>query len=326
MHRSLSTLLRSVPAALLLAGAMASQAAAADRVVLVSWDGVRRDVLHELLEYQPIAEAPKACPSNDGMPKMPVACGEHWTCLPTLCSYQVIDSMDVAGKGLTRPQHAQMLTGYGPEEIGDITNSGRAGVPEGMTVYEHLAADRPDVATVHLAGLKFIGEGVISHAVDSGAISLLLKRGARDRYTGSNTTEQVEVGLDYLDSWPTFFFFIHYKAPDVVAHRAGDRSRSYRQAIINSDVQLGAVMQMLSDRGLLAGTKIYVTTDHGFDGIFHINRDTPSVAETWMASLTHDLQPGPATIQDVTPTVLDAFGVDTSAMRPPYRGVSKLVH
>lgn len=326
MTRPPSSFLRRAAAAFLLASAIAGPAAAGDRVVLISWDGVRRDVLHELIEYQPIADEPVPCPSSDGMAAMPVACGDHWTCMPNLCRFQVIDSMDVEGKALTRPQHAQMLTGYGPEETGDITNSGRAGVPAGMTVYEHLAIERPDVLSVHLAGLKFIGEGIISHAMESGAIGLLLRRGARDRYTGTNTTDQVKVGLDFIDAWPAFFFFIHYKAADVVGHRAGDRSKSYRQAIQNNDLQLGAVMQLLAEHGQLDGTKIYVTTDHGFDGIFHINRDTPSVSETWIASRDHDLLPGPATIQDMTPTILDDFGIDVTAMRPPYRGSSLLVH
>jgi hypothetical protein len=313
-------------AALALAAAMAAPASAADRVVLISWDGVRRDTLHELLEYQPIAEQPKECPHTSREATMPVACGEYWSCLPNLCRFQVVDSKDVEGKALTRPQHAQMLTGYGPQETGDITNSGRAGVPEGMTVYERLAVERPDVATVHLAGLKFIGEGVISHAMDSGAIDLLLKRGARDRYTGIATTDQVEVGLDFLGGAPAFFFFIHYKAADVVGHRAGDRGRAYRQAIIGNDAQLGAVLALLDGWGQLEGTEVYVTTDHGFDGIFHINRDTPSIAETWLASRTHDLTGGEGSILDVTPTILDAFGVAADAVGPPYRGVSRLVH
>lgn len=320
--------LRALAASLLVSAAMTTAASAADRVVLISWDGVRRDTLHELLEYQPIAEAPRECPhTTDREALMPEPCGDHWTCLPNLCQFQVVDSKDVEGKALTRPQHAQMLTGYGPQETGDITNSGRAGVPEGMTIYEHLAVVRPDVTTVHLAGLKFIGEGVISHAMGSGAIDLLLRRGSRDRYTGIDTTSQVEAGLDFLGGTPAFFFFIHYKAADVVGHRAGDRGRAYRQAIIGNDTQLGAVLALLDGWGQLEGTKVYVTTDHGFDGIFHINRDTPSVAETWLASNAHDLTPGEGSILDVTPTVLDAFGVDPNgAAGPPYRGVSRLVH
>lgn len=324
MNTSPTTFLGTLATAVVVVAAMAFSASAGDRAVLVSWDGVRRDVLHELLEYQPISQTPVPCPSSDGMAAMPVACGDHWTCMPNLCRFQVIDSMDVAGKALTRPQHAQMLTGYGPEETGDITNSGRAGVPAGMTIYERLALERPDVLTVHLAGLKFIGEGIISHAMETGAISLLLRRGARDRYTGTNTTDQVKVALDFIDSWPAFFFFIHYKAADVVAHRAGDKSKSYRQAIQNNDLQLGVVLQLLADHGQLDDTKVYVTTDHGFDGIFHINRDTPSVAETWIAARDHDIQAGPATIQDVTPTILDTFGVDITSMHPAYRGASLL--
>lgn len=304
-----------------------SPAAAADRVVLVSWDGIRRDVLHDLLRYQGIDEAPEDCPFAKRLPTTPQPCGGYLSCLPNICEFQIIDSNDVEGKPLTRPQHAQMLTGYGPPETGIVTNTGSSGVPLGLTLYEHLYSVRPEVFSMHIAGSKYVGRGVTKHALESGALGVSLRRGARDRYTGSNTTGQVVVALDeYLAGRDSFFLFIHYKAADVVGHRAGDRSQQYREAIIADDNELGNVLALLEERGLLEGTKVYVTTDHGFDRQFHVNSSTPSVTETWLASRDHDLTAGPSTPLDVTPTILDAFGIDTTAFSPPYRGQSRLAH
>jgi arylsulfatase A-like enzyme len=119
--------------------------------------------------------------------------------------------------------------------------------------------------------------------------------------------------------------FVHYKAADVVAHRSGDQGKQYREAIIQNDVQLGDVLAMLSQRGLLNTTDVFVTTDHGFSGIFHVNPDLPEIAQTWLASRRSILGPGPATVLDVTPAVLDALGIDAAQFEPPYRGVSRLI-
>jgi hypothetical protein len=282
-------------------------------------------VLHELLQWQPISELPTECPSARRPATIPQACGDYWTCLPQLCEFQVVDSMVTEGKPLTKPQHAQMLTGYGPAETGEISNSGRRGVPEGMTIYEHMRTVRPEIRTVHIAGLKFVGRGVTRFALENGSLDLFMRRGGRDGYTGVGTSDQVELALDtYLTTPDPFFLFVHYKAADVVAHRAGDGSPQYREAIISIDNELGSVIQHLEDRGMLAGTKFYITTDHGFNGNLHVDPMVPQVVETWLAARDHDIV-GPATMLDVTPTILDAFGIDVNLFDPPYRGHSLLV-
>ncbi|HXC49876.1 MAG TPA: alkaline phosphatase family protein [Candidatus Limnocylindrales bacterium] len=325
----MSTVIRAMARVTLVFCLMANSADAADRVVLVSWDGVRRDVLHELIEWQPFdAAVPEPCPSANRQPERPVRCGQWLTCMPNLCRFQIVDSSDVEGKPLTKPQHAQMLTGYGPRETGDITNAGTVAVPAGMTIYERLAEARPEVVTVHLGGLKYIGRSVIGNALDSGALGLSLKRGSYDhpRFTGANTTERVPQGLEFINNSTSFFYFIHYKTADVVAHNASDRSDSYREAIIANDTQLGRLLDLFDDFGVLDGTKVFVTTDHGFDGNSHVNLQNITVAQTWLASRDFDLMDGPATLLDVTPTVLDAFGIDAAQFTPAYRGHSRLRH
>jgi hypothetical protein len=294
-------------------------AQASDRVVLISWDGIRRDVLQELLQWQPVGATPVACPNGRHEPEMPTECNGYLTCLPTICNFQIIDSAVTEGKPLTRPQHAQMLSGYGPLETGDITNAGKRGLPPGFTVYERIAAARPDVFTAHIAGRKFVGMGIIRWAKRSGALTLDMRRGGRDNYTGANTTKRVVQALDLIADSP-FFLFIHYKAADVVGHRVGDGSKQYREAIIQNDKQLAAVMQLLIDRELLPTTEVYVTTDHGFSGIFHVNSEEPAITQTWFASLRRDLGIVHNSVLDVTPTVLETLGIPLDDISPPYRG------
>ena len=81
----------------------------------------------------------------------------------------------------------------------------------------------------------------------------------------------------------------------------------------------------MQSRGILEGTEVFVTTDHGFDGNVHTNPLAESNMRTWFASRNKNLT-GPAVILDVTPTMLDALGIDISTANPPYRGVSRLVH
>ena len=298
-------------------------AVAGDHVVLISWDGIRREVLQELLEWQPIGQTPQACPSARHEPVMPTECNGYLTCLPTLCNFQIIDSAVTEGKPLTRPQHAQMLSGYGPSETGEITNAGTQGLPPGYSIYERIAAARSDVYTVHIAGRKFVGMGIIRWASQSGALRLDMRRGGRDDYTGINTTERVIDALDAIADSP-FFLFVHYKAADVVGHSVGEGSKQYREAIIQNDVQLGEVLKLLIDRDLLPTTEVFVTTDHGFHGIFHVNSEDPAITQTWFASLRHDLGLVGGSVLDVTPTMLSALGIPLDNAFPPYRGRSLL--
>jgi len=99
--------------AVLLSGFATSASAVTDRVMLVSWDGARREVVEELLHWQLLGDDPVACPAKRRPATMPVQCGAELTCLPNLCRFQLLTSWDSEGKPLTRPQHAQMLSGTG---------------------------------------------------------------------------------------------------------------------------------------------------------------------------------------------------------------------
>jgi hypothetical protein len=311
-------------AVLVLAGSIApASAVAVDHVILVSWDGNRSSVLDQMMRWQPATDAPHPCPAKRHEAVIPKAVGDYLTCMPTLSSFQMINSHDIEGKPLTRPQHAQMLTGYGPLQTGVVANAGKKSVPPGLAVYERIKAARPEVFTVHIGGRKYTGKGITKWSQKDGALDLFMSRGGRDKYTGNGTTAKVVEALDAIGDSP-FFLFVHYKAVDVIGHRASDKSVPYRENMIWNDIQLKAIMNLLADRGLLDSTEIIVTTDHGFEGIFHTNRDDPNVTDTWLASMNPILAPDDATIQDVVPTILDLFGIDYSNADPPYPGHSLL--
>jgi hypothetical protein len=254
---------------------------------------------------------------------MPTVSGEFLTCMPNLATFQLLSSCVLEGKPLTRPQHAQMLTGYGPLQTGVIANAGKKRVPPGLAIYERIDAAREDVMTVHIGGHKFTGKGITKWSRKNGALDLSIRRGGRDRYSGAGTTERVVEALDVVGDRP-FFMFVHFKGADVLAHRAGHKSVPYREAMIQNDVQLGAIMDILDQRGLLDTTEVLVTTDHGFEGIFHVNPDDPNITKTWLGSMRPILMDTAATVQDVTPTVLNLLDISFDDADPPYPGRSLL--
>jgi hypothetical protein len=301
----------------------APAAGATDKFLLVSWDGINRRILNELLDWQPLSEPPRACPSKRRPAEMPSACGDRLTCLPTLCRFQLIDSWDSEGKPLTRPQHAQMLSGYSPQTNGIFRNNGSSRMPIGYTVYERIKAVRPDVKTLHVAGRKYVSRGVVKGADRVGALDYYARRGGPDERTGVNTTLRIAPMLEEVAAGP-FLAFVHYKEADVTGHESGAETQTYREAIIALDHELQSLLDTLESVGALADTKVLVTTDHGFLGQFHVSRDLANT-ETWIATQNLPLRTDvPAKLLDVTPTILAVFGVDTTSMDPPLEGSSLL--
>jgi hypothetical protein len=255
---------------------------------------------------------------------MPVQCGEELTCLPNLCRFQFIASWDSEGKPLTRPQHAQMLSGYGPATTGVERNAGSSNMPPGYTIYERLDEYfGPVHMNGHIAGRKYVSRGIVRWADHYGALDVNLRRGGPDGRTGVKTTERaLPIIVEFSDR--QFFLFVHFKDADVTGHRSGTRKENYRETIISIDEQLGALVQALEDAGIRDSTQVLVTTDHGFDGRSHVDRQG-SIVETWIAADPWVLADnGHAKLLDVTPTIYDLFGVPTAEFDPPLEGVSLL--
>ncbi len=299
-------------------------AAAAEKFLLVSWDGAARSAVKQLVAWQNADEEPRVCPAQRFPSTMPVRCGAHWTCLPNLCAFELVDSWDSEGKPLTRPQHAQMLSGYSPLTTGVSRNNGAESMPPGFTIYERLkAVHGARLKTVHIAGRKYVSRGVTGFAARNGAIDFYGNRGGPDNRTGINTTKRALPALRVVAAGP-FFAFVHYKEADVTAHLNSVNSPSYLETLIMLDRELGVLISELEAQGAMPETSVLVTTDHGFTGRFHVAR-TGSNVDTWIATLNLTLRTDRyAKLLDVTPTILDYFGIASLSVSPALEGRSLL--
>jgi hypothetical protein len=295
--------------------------------ILISWDGTRADVLRELLRWQPIDEMPQQCPSRLFPARMPEACGEYWSCLPRICNFQFVDSHVAEGRTLTRPQHAIMLTGE-PSEVTTITrNNGASNMPQGITIYERLAAAfGPHFHFAHVGDMKYTVSGILEWPRREGLLphGYILGRGGPDRYTGTSSNARLIPKLHEFAPNP-FFIFQHQKGPDWSAHVGGDGDISYREAIMEADARLGEVLDELQALGIADSTLVLVTTDHGFNGNVHLGWRKPTVARTWIASSAYNLECfARGSVLDVVPTLLESFGIDLSTINSDLPGRSLL--
>jgi hypothetical protein len=134
-------------------------------------------------------------------------------------------------------------------------------------------------------------------------------------------TEDGKVGdkaLEMLDKYKAkpFFFFVHLAEVDHKGHQFGEPSKEYNDAIISGDTQLGRLVGKLKALGLYDKTKIYVTADHGFDVGGKGHKYAPYV---FLAGNDKTLCRSGMRV-DMTPTVLDRFGLDLAKYEPKIDG------
>ena len=113
-----------------------------------------------------------------------------------------------------------------------------------------------------------------------------------------------------------FFMFVHFAEIDAQGHKYGENSKESNDAYISDDSGTGKIMEKLKELGIYDKTLIYVTADHGFDEGLTGHGDAPYV---FLA--TNDPKVMRRGIRaDITPTILDRFGVDLSKIQPPLDG------
>lgn len=232
-----------------------------ENIVLISWDGVQRNHLVELLEAER---------------------------LPTLQRFIDTGSyveLIVEGKTDTKAGHARMLTGYCAEVTGVHSNGDYNPIPEGFTILERLENHygRDNIHTIMLAGKK--GNVGASGPRYGYASKKARKRGLPQRYLpaepyfiSQNGMDVYDVGhreatvvgpraLEFLDTCgqELFFAFFHFSDPDHTGHRHGENSEQYSEAIVTCDMWLETIVTKLEELGVRERTRIFITTDHGFD-------------------------------------------------------------
>lgn len=294
------------------------------RAVLVSWDGVRREVLLDLLY---IADPTVPCWQKGTV--FPAATGRVdaqgspiFTCLPGLggarpfdapedspayAPFQIVASHTTNdGNTMTKPQHASMLTGLNAETHGLPTNLSKGSVPPGTTIYEILMDAFDPVTesgqrngyvfrTLQASSKKYVGRSIYSWAKPSGALQVATGHGndegdrpgalrKAERSFEEWKQDELELGL----AETPFFVFLHFKSPDWAGHRAGPGSSAYRRTIVETDRKLYALLDMLR-RYEWEDTAVLVTTDHGFHRDHHVRDGGRNVFNTWLAAYNVDL-------------------------------------
>ncbi|HXC53079.1 MAG TPA: alkaline phosphatase family protein [Candidatus Limnocylindrales bacterium] len=289
------------------------------RAVLVSWDGVRRDVLFDLLERSDPLQ-----PCWDGGDVFPVATGRSdaqgnavYTCLPALggavpfdapegspayAPFQMIASHTTNdGTTMTKPQHTSMLTGLNTETHGLVGNETKGPIAPGITIYEILmdAFDPPNefgerdgtiLRTHQSSDRKYVGRAIDNWARRSGALQVATGHGNGDgmnpgplrhaeRSFEKWKQDELEMGLGET----YFFMFLHFKTTDWTGHRSGADSRAYRRVITETDRKLYMLMEMLRHYGW-GDAAILVTTDHGFHRVQHARGAGRVVFNTWLGA------------------------------------------
>lgn len=289
------------------------------RVLLLSWDGVRRDVLHELLERTdplvPCWEEGDVFPMPTG--RTDGGGNPLYTCLPALAGvkpsdapadspayapFQVIASHTTNdGVTVTKPQHASMLSGYDATHHGLTMNVSSTRMPQGAIVYERLMDAFDPVGidgrrngfvlrTHHSASRKFAGSSLYYWAKRSRALQVATGNGNEAdgapgplKYAAASFAKwRAEAVVRGLED-PAFFLFLHFKSPDWAGHLSGDKSKQYRQAIVATDRRLYTLLEMLRSYGW-SDAAVLVTTDHGFAGIHHGRDAGRIVFNTWIAA------------------------------------------
>ncbi|HOX05028.1 MAG TPA: alkaline phosphatase family protein [Planctomycetota bacterium] len=292
---------RLLPAAfLVLAGACscrgaepspaAPPAAAADRpnAILISWDGLSRDVVRELLKDKKLPNLAKLVEAG---------------------SFQEIT---VKGHETeTRPGHAEMLTALSADATGVRSNYEGGPVPEGTVIFDRLKAalGKDAVATIVVTGKAYVG----SLVPDGSRKALdLFDAGSR----GAATVGPLALGALEKNKARRFAAFFHFLDPDSAGHGYGRDSAQYRQAAVTCDAWLGAIADWLKKEKLDGSTLIYVMADHGMDPGGHQHHNAP---DSWLATNDKTVIRG-GTIADVPATLLARMGVDLKTLKPELLG------
>jgi len=144
---------------------------------------------------------------------------------------------------------------------------------------------------------------------------------AIDLFHGDKARSADEVGrlaLDSLDQYGRgrFFAFFHFSDPDHAGHKHGENSREYSDAIIAADRWLGRIVEKLKELGIYEDTRIYVTSDHGFDE----GKTTHSMAPYVFLAINDPEIKRRGDQRDIVPTILMRMGVDVSKINPPLLG------
>jgi hypothetical protein len=304
--------------------------------ILISWDGALREHVNDCLKH-------------NQMPNLAQLIKEG-----RMVDIEVSDHVTD-----TRAGHAQMLTGYDPNVTGVVSNTVFRPIPLGLSIFERLQQvfGNKNIATIMVTGKAMgLGPGGPRLPAEVEAASPIPSEPGSDEEKQARRVERIRLAGEQnvsgqpfhlvkrtLTAWDgdmprdargvgqkalamidkfgpkgRFFLFVHFGDADANGHKYGEGSREYNDALLTLDTWLGRIVAQLKTDGLYDRTPVYITADHGFDvGTTHHGKAT----HIFLAS--NDAQVTSAGEQrDITPTVLQALGVDLSTITPTLPGKS----
>ena len=221
--------------------------AAIRRVVIVSVDGLRPDLL---LRAQP----------------------PHMRALMETGSYTFWAR--TVEEGYTVPSHVSMLTGVVPARHG-VTWNGHIeeSYPNVPTLFE--LAKRAGYTTAVVAGKTKLVVLTKPGTLDWSYLA------DEEREDDSDVARQaVKIIGDHQPN----VLFIHLGQLDIVGHAAGWGSAEYMRALKQADDALGRIQQAIKARRLTDSTVMMLTADHGGTGLQHPPEDVRSQFIPWIAA------------------------------------------
>ncbi len=243
---------------------------------------------------------------------------------------------------VTRPGHAEMLTGLRARDSGVYSNRRFGPIPEGCTLFERVKESpggRGGVRTIMVSGSfgnvgarepLFSGRPAPSARAKSGGGGGARRLNANAPfYQASRALDVLDAAprgaaatgalcLNYLERFhsPRFAAFFHFADTDHAGHKRGSASQEYRQAAMRQDVWLGRIAAWLREQDLERNTLIYVMADHGFQ---RNSRGHAYAPHSWLATNDKTVVRG-GILADVPATILAHYGVNTRELQPPLIG------
>jgi predicted AlkP superfamily pyrophosphatase or phosphodiesterase len=292
-------------------------------VILIGWDGAQRNHVNDSL-------------SKGELPN-----------LKKLSSEGSLVAIDIYRTTDTKAGWTQILTGYEPEVTGVFSNVRYKAIPKGYTVFERLENffGKDNIITAAVIGKKehvdndgprrrpfregdtlqpgeiIVTENGIKYAFTPGKPYFNASQGMDIFINGLEADEKVGAkAIELLQRYQdrSFFFFVHFAQVDHKGHQFGENSKEYNDALISADSWTGKITQTLKELNLYDKTLIYVTADHGFDEDQKNHNDAPYVFLGTNDSKV--MRRGQRA--DITPTILDRFGLDLNKIQPPLDGHS----
>ena len=310
--------------------------------ILLGWDGVQREHLHELLDEGKLPNLEKLITSGS-MTDIDISTGETHT----------------------KPGWAEILTGYTSEITGVYNNHIYKPIPKGYTIFERLESyfGKDNIAILLVGGKEWnIGtrgphkictncrgrypgtlektwwmfENTSAPTRIPGEERVFEEREGEPYYNAKDAVDIYEIGLanaenvgpkviDYIEEYKDrrFFAFFQFEEPDEPGHLYGENSQEYSDGIITDDYWLGEIVNKLKESGIYDETLIYVTSDHGFDEGGIVHRDAPYV---FLATNDPKITANKGDRKDITPTILHRYGININSMTPPLEGASLIPH